>query len=241
MSNFGIRGGAPPRGAQPLPAGALKGRAGADEIPTISEQDFEREVLRPEVPVLLEFSAEWCQPCKQIAPEVAAFAKEMDGKVVVRKVDIDRSPLLARELRIQSVPTFMLFAQGRPVDAIVGAVGKKKLREMVEPFLPRAEGALKPIELAQLLREGRVIPVDTRDAAAFGRAHLPAARNMPLEEIETRLAELHMMPAQPVLYCRSGDKTKAMAEKLASEGVPVMFLEGGLLGWESEGLPIERS
>lgn len=209
-------------------------------VPTISEQDFEREVLRQELPVLLEFSAEWCQPCKTIAPEVEAFAKEMDGKLSVRKVDIDRSPLLARELRIQSVPTFMLFAQGRPVDAVVGAIGKKKLREMVDPYLPRAEGALKAVELAQLIREGRVAPVDTRDAAAFGRAHLPTARNMPLEEIETRLAELHMLPAQPVLYCRSGDKTKALAEKLAGEGMPVMFLEGGLLAWESEGLPVER-
>ena len=212
----------------------------AEAIPTISEQDFEQEVLRPELPVLIEFSAEWCQPCKTIAPEVAAFAKEMEGKVNVRKVDIDRSPLLARELRIQSVPTFMLFSQGRPVDAVVGAVGKKKLREMVEPFLPRAEGALKAIELAQLIREGRVVPVDTRDAAAYGRAHLPGAKHMALEELESRLAELHMMSAQPVLYCRSGDKTKAMAEKLAAEGVPVMFLEGGMLAWESEGLPIER-
>ena len=212
----------------------------AEAVPTIGEQDFEMEVLRPELPVLLEFSAEWCQPCKTIAPEVAAFAKEMEGKVIVRKVDIDRSPLLSRELRIQSVPTFMLFSQGRPVDAIVGAVGKKKLREMVDPVLPRAEGALKAIELAQLIREGRVVPVDTRDAGAFGRAHLPTAKHMPLDEIESRLAELHMMPAQPVLYCRSGDKTKAMAEKLAAEGVPVMFLEGGMLGWESEGLPIER-
>jgi thioredoxin 1/putative thioredoxin len=219
---------------------ANKPVAKAEAVPTIGEQDFEQEVLRPELPVLLEFSAEWCQPCKTIAPEVASFAKEMEGKVIVRKVDIDRSPLLARELRIQSVPTFMLFAQGRPVDAIVGAVGKKKLREMVDPFLPRAEGALKAIELAQLMKEGRVVAVDTRDAAAFGRAHLPNAKHMPLEEIESRLAELHMMAAQPVLYCRSGEKTKAMAEKLAAEGVPVMFLEGGMLGWESEGLPIER-
>jgi thioredoxin 1/putative thioredoxin len=233
MSNFGMRGGLP-RGAPQSP------KARTDGVPTITEQEFEQEVLRPEVPVLLEFSAEWCQPCKQIAPEVAAFAKEMEGKVIVRKVDIDRSPLLARELRIQSVPTFMVFAQGRPVDAVVGAVGKKKLREMVDPFVPRAEGALKAIELAQLVREGRVVPVDTRDAAAFGRAHLPTARHMALEEIESRLAELHMMPAQPVLYCRSGDKTKAMAEKLAAGGVPMMFLEGGLLAWESEGLPIER-
>ena len=102
------------------------------------------------------------------------------------------------------------------------------------------EGALKAIELAQLIKEGRVVPVDTRDAGAFGRAHLPTAKHMPLEEIENRLAELHMMQAQPVLYCRSGDKTKAMADKLTQDGLPVMFLEGGLLGWESEGLPIER-
>ena len=231
MSNFGIRGGAfsPPQ--RP---------AKAEVVPTVGEQDFEQEVLRAELPVLLEFSAEWCQPCKTIKPEVEAFAKEMEGKLSVRKIDIDKSPLLARELRIQSVPTFMLFVQGRPVDAVVGAIGKKKLREMVDPYLPRAEGAVKTVELAQLVREGRVVPVDTRDAAAFGRAHLPTARNMPLEEIEGRLAELHMLPAQPVLYCRSGDKTKALAEKLASEGMPVMFLEGGMLGWESEGLPVER-
>ncbi len=234
MSNFGIRGGVP----RSAPASARAARPGA--IPTIGEQDFEQEVLRSELPVLLEFSAEWCQPCKQIAPEVESFAKEMEGKISVRKVDIDKSPLLARELRIQSVPTFMVFAQGRPVDAVVGAIGKKKLREMVDPFLPRAEGALKSIELAQLIKEGRVVPVDTRDAGAFGRAHLPTARHMALEEIESRLAELHMMTAQPVLYCRSGDKTKVMADKLAAEGMPVMFLEGGLLAWESEGLPIER-
>src|SRR5438046_838686 len=107
MANFGIRGGAAPQ--------AQKSR---DAVPTISEQDFESEGLRAELPVLLEFTADWCQPCKQIAPEVASFAKEMEGKVSVRKIDIDRSPLLARELRIQSVPTFMVFAQGRPVDAV---------------------------------------------------------------------------------------------------------------------------
>jgi len=234
MSNFGLRGGFPLGGAQTP-------KAKSEAIPTITEQDFEQEVLRTELPVLLEFSAEWCQPCKQIAPEVAAFAKEMEGKVSVRKVDIDRSPLLARELRIQSVPTFMVFMQGRPVDAVVGAIGKKKLKELVEPFLPRAEGALKPVELAQLIREGRVVPVDTRDAAAYKRAHLPGAAHIPLEEIESRLAELHMLAGQPVLYCRAGDKTKTMAEKLAAEGMPIMFAEGGLLGWEAEGLPIERS
>ena len=209
-------------------------------VPYVTERDFEQQVLRSELPVLLEFTADWCQPCKAIAPEVEAFAREMEGKVKVMKVDVDKAPIIAQQLRIQSVPTFMVVAEGRIQDAVVGAIRKKKMQELVEPFLPRAAGAIKPVELAQLLPTGQVVAVDTRDPAAFARAHIPGAQNLPLEEIESRLAELHMMQGQPVLYCRSGDKTKELAAKLEEQGVPVAFLEGGLLGWESEGLPIQR-
>ncbi len=142
---------------------------------------------------------------------------------------------------MKSVPTFMVFAEQRIVDVVVGAIGKKKLREMVEPYLPRAEGALKPLELFELLRQGAVIPVDTRDAGAFKRAHIPGAAHFAIEEIEGRLAELHMLQARPVLYCRAGDKTKDLAERLKEQGLPVAFLEGGFLAWESEALPIERA
>jgi thioredoxin 1/putative thioredoxin len=221
-------------------AGGDTAAKGKGAVPYVSERDFEQQVLRSELPVLLEFTADWCQPCKQIAPEVEAFARDMEGKVKVLKVDVDRAPVIAQQLRIQSVPTFMVVAEGRIQDAVVGAIRKKKMQELVEPFLPRAAGALKPAELAQLLASGAVVPIDTRDAAAFGRAHLPHAVSMPLEEIESRLAELHMFQGQPVLYCRSGDKTKELAEKLADQGMPVAFLEGGLLAWEAEGLPIER-
>jgi thioredoxin len=220
--------------------GAKTTKAAGGGVPMVTEREFEAEVLRSELPVLLEFSADWCAPCKQIAPEVDAFAEEMRGKVKVVKIDIDRAPALARELRVQSVPTFMVFAQQRICDVAVGAIRRKKMREMVDPFLPRAEGAVKAAELAELLMEGVVVPVDTRDKGAFGRAHLPGAASMPLEEIEGRLAELHMLPARPVLYCRSGDKTKELAERLNDQGLPVAFLEGGILAWESEGLPIER-
>jgi thioredoxin len=216
-----------------------KGKGGT--VPFVTERDFERDVLRSELPVLMQFTADWCQPCKAIAPEVEAFAREMEGKAKVVRIDVDKSPIIAQQLRVQSVPTFMVVAEGRIQDGVVGAIRKKKMLEMVEPFLPRAAGAIKPAELAQLLAGGAVAPIDTRDAGAFARAHLPGAVSMPLEGIETRLAELHMLTGQPVLYCRSGDKTKDMAEKLADQGVPVAFLEGGLLGWEAEGLPIERS
>jgi len=220
--------------------GAAATGAKAGGVPTVSEREFEQAVLRSELPVLIQFTADWCGPCKQIAPEVEAFAEEMRGKANVVKVDIDRAPTLARELQVKSVPTFMVFAEQRIADVAVGAIGKKKMRAMMDPFLPRAEGALKPLELAELLREGAVIAVDTRDAGAYKRAHVPGAAHMPIEEIENRLAELHMFQARPVLYCRAGDKTKELAERLNDQGVPVAFLEGGLLGWEAEALPIER-
>lgn len=209
-------------------------------VATVGERDFEREVLMSELPVLVEFSAEWCGPCKVVAPELQALAQDLKDKAKVVTVDIDRSPLLARQLGVQSVPTFVVFHQGRPAGGRVGALRRKELREMLEPYLPRDEGAVKPEELLQLLRVGRVKAVDTREAAAFGRAHVPGAVSMPLDEIEGRLAELMMLGATPVLYCRAGDKTKELSGKLAEQGVGAAFLEGGLLAWEAAGLPIER-
>jgi thioredoxin 1 len=227
-------------GKGPGGGAAAKPPAGGGGVPYVTERDFEREVLRSELPVLVEFTADWCQPCKAIAPEVEAFARESAGKAKVVKIDIDKSPTIAQQLSIQSVPTFMVVAEGRIQGAVVGAIRKKKMQELVEPFFPRAAGALKPAELAQLLVTKAVTPVDTRDAAAFARVHLPGAVNIPVEEIESRLAELHMLSGQPVVYCRSGDRTKELSEKLAEQGMPIAFLEGGLLGWEAEGLPIER-
>jgi thioredoxin 1/putative thioredoxin len=206
----------------------------------VSEQNFERDVLMSELPVLVEFSAEWCGPCKLVAPELTALSHELEGKAKVVTIDIDRSPMLARQLGVQSVPTFVVFNQGRPAGGRVGALKRKELRDMLDPFLPRDEGAIKPEELSQLLRAKKVSVIDTREAAAFGRAHIPGAVSMPLEGIEGRLAELMMLGLPPVLYCRSGDRTKELSQKLGEQGVGTAFLEGGLLAWEAAGLPIER-
>lgn len=218
------------------PAGG--GKKGA--LPNVTEREFEQEVLLSEIPVLVEFMIEQDRTCQAIVPEVEAFAKEIEGKVKVVTCDLERSPGLARQLRIQQVPVFMLFVDQRLGDAQAGPLNKKQLRAMVEPFLPRAAGALKARELAELLKQGAVAAVDVRDASAFGRAHIPRAANIPLDELEGRLAELYMLPGQPVLYDRSGDKTKDFAEKMTEQGTPVAFLEGGFLAWEAEGLPIER-
>jgi thioredoxin 1 len=232
LGGFGGKG----RGGHPSKDGGGKGGG----IPYVTERDFEREVLRSELPVLMQFTADWCQPCKAIAPEVEAFAQEYAGKAKVVRIDVDKAPVIAQQLRIQSVPTFMVVAEGQVRDVVVGAVRKQKMKELIEPYLPRAAGALKPAEAAQLVSAKAIVPIDTRDPATFARAHLPGAVNIPLEKLESRLDDLERLPGQPLVYCRSGDKTKELSERLAQRGMPVAFLEGGLLAWEADGLPIQR-
>ncbi len=221
-------------------AGAGAAPKGSSTIAYITEREFEKSVLLSEIPVLVEFTADWCQPCHAIAPEVEAFAQEMAGKLTVYKVDADKSQILAKQLRVQSLPTFLLFVDQRLGDVQVGALGRKQLRAMVEPHLPRDARAVAPLELAQLMREGVVVPVDVRDASAFGRAHIPGALNLPFDELENRLAELFMVQGQPVLYDRAGEKTKDLSAAWAKQGNEVAFLEGGFLRWESEALPVNR-
>jgi thioredoxin 1/putative thioredoxin len=175
-----------------------------------------------------------------VAPELAALSSELADKAKIVTIDIDRSPNLSRQLGVQSVPTFVVFHQGRPAGGKVGALKRTQLREMLEPYLPRAEGALKPEEAFQLLRAGRISIVDTREPAVYGRAHIPGATSMPAGEIEGRLAELFMLGTPPILYCRQGDQTKELVAKLVEQGLQVGFLEGGVLAWEAAGLPMER-
>ncbi len=220
--------------------GGSTGAAGAP-IKSISEREFEAEVFRSELPVLIYFTSQRAAAStRSTDAEVQALADELGGKLKAVKVFIENAPTLVQQLRIQQLPMFMVFANGRIVDGQAGVIGKRALRAMVEPHLPRAEGSLKVAEVAELAKRGVISIVDTRDAGAFARAHIPGATNLPGEELETRLAELFMLGGQPVLYCRAGDKAKALAGKLLEGGTEVAFLEGGFLAWESEGRPIER-
>lgn len=218
----------------------VRGYNAAMPVIAVNEQTFEAEVLAEQLPVFVEFGAEWCGPCKTVAPELEALASELEGKAKVVTVDIDASPMLARQIGVQSVPTFVVFHQGRPVDGKVGAITRKNMRAMLEPVLPRAAGALKAEDVQKLLQRQQVTMVDTRDAAVFARAHIEGAINMPLDDVKNRLAELTMLPRPPVLYCRGGDKAKDLAADLAQEGLPVSFLEGGVLEWEASGFELER-
>jgi len=208
----------------------------------VTEATFEKEVIRSELPVLVDFYADWCQPCKVQSPIVEQVAKELEGKVKVVKIDSDKNPRLAQAFQVQSIP--MLFVvQGGEVAGVwdKGLADKKTIMKLLQPVLPRSANELKPNELAQLLKEKRVLPVDVREEVAFNRYRIPGAVNIPLLELETRAAELVPRDGKiRVLYSRSNDEAKDAAEKLMKQGHQVGFLAGGFLHWEADGLEVER-
>ena len=212
----------------------------ASPIPYINEQNFEKEVIGTDLPVLIEFSAVWCAPCKQIEPDVIAIMQELEGKAKVFKIDVDKSPTLAQEMQVKSVPTFTVIKGGRVVASQPGAIRRQQMRAMVEPHLPRSESAVRVEEYLKLALAERVIAVDTREASSFARAHIPGAVNIPLAEVEAKIDSVASTGKVPVIYDRAGTEVKEVAERLADQGYPVAFLEGGFLAWEVAGQPIER-
>jgi len=97
----------------------------------VDSSNFQAEVLDSAEPVVVDFWAEWCGPCKMIAPSLEEIANEMAGKVKIAKLNIDDNPELAAQFGVRSIPTLILFKGGKPVDQIVGAVPRAKLEELV--------------------------------------------------------------------------------------------------------------
>lgn len=94
-----------------------------------TDENFESEVLKSEIPVLVDFFAEWCGPCKMLAPTVEQIAAEYEGKWKVGKVDVDQSPMVAQQFGIQSIPTIIFFKDGQAVDKMMGFQSKDKIVE----------------------------------------------------------------------------------------------------------------
>mgnify|MGYP000663359837 CR=1 FL=1 len=101
----------------------------------VTDADFQVAVLDADNPVLVDFWADWCQPCKMIAPIVEDLAEEYDGKMSFAKVDIDANPNIAMKFGIRSIPTLLVFKDGAPIDQVVGAVPKAVLKKRLESAL----------------------------------------------------------------------------------------------------------
>ncbi len=104
----------------------------AENIQTITDSNFDTVVTKATTPVLVDFWAEWCGPCRRLTPTVEALAKEFATKVTVGKLNVDENPSVPGKFNIRGIPTLLLFKEGKVVESIVGLVGKEELKKLIE-------------------------------------------------------------------------------------------------------------
>ncbi|MFL2754045.1 MAG: thioredoxin [Gammaproteobacteria bacterium] len=101
----------------------------------LTDSNFDEEISSREVPILVDYWAEWCGPCKMVGPILEELANDFEGKLVVGKVDVDTNKDSAAKQKVMSIPTLVLFKNGQPVDQRVGALTKNQLEEFINQYI----------------------------------------------------------------------------------------------------------
>ncbi|MGW3955020.1 thioredoxin family protein [Streptomyces sp. NPDC004752] len=104
-------------------------------VAEVTDGDFTAEVIESDLPVLVEFTADWCPPCRQMGPVLGALAAETAGRLKVVQLDVDTNPVTTNAYKVLSMPTFMVFRDGEPVRAMVGARPRRRLLEELSDVL----------------------------------------------------------------------------------------------------------
>ena len=103
----------------------------SEKVQNLTDANFDTTIKASATPVLVDFWAEWCAPCRRLAPAVDAVATELDGKVLVAKVNVDENPVTPGRFNVRGIPTLLVFKGGQLVDQVVGLVSKDELKQMV--------------------------------------------------------------------------------------------------------------
>ncbi len=107
----------------------------ADNVQTLTDGNFEASVLKAGVPVLVDYWAEWCGPCKRLAPTVAALATDYGDKVAIGKLNVDENPDTTIKFNVRGIPALLLFKGGQVVDQVVGLVPKEAIKQVIDKHL----------------------------------------------------------------------------------------------------------